>query len=403
MEIILKRNIDVKSYDALATIGVESEKHAFLLRALELAHEQELVYSNIDHRMINEKLIMRPAEHVMGKRILELLLNDGFIEAVNNTVNDDKNRKEYRITELGETMVANNVIVTKETGPIILHVSTDSILKDYILGYEIQKVSTSEEYNQLQERIRQKIKNESTAIIPEWLKQYPQDMKHDKPARIELITTGKALVVYEIERPILALKEPGISVQITLTLGSSNPPELKAMANKNGKTIPVVNHNFWRDCDSVFRELLGSRQDDLIMLENGEYALLSSPDELSDLEKNSMISNMTFPTPNIEGFGKSDDVLAHGIRLLPREENDAVSWATWLLLERIKDYTNQERYNKLKEECAGLFTERFPTNDVNAKMPSFETMIRAVKAHRESNPRLYWHMITPTILTAERS
>lgn len=78
MDIILTRNIQVKSYQALMKLGLASNEHKFYIRVLELAHEA----GYINQRIINEKLLFRNAEHVMGKRILELLERLELIERI---------------------------------------------------------------------------------------------------------------------------------------------------------------------------------------------------------------------------------------------------------------------------------------------------------------------------------
>lgn len=401
MELLLNKEVEVASYDALATIGVESEKHAFLLRVLELAHEQAIQKSSIDHEIINEKLIMRPPSHAMGKRILGLLKEGGFIEESESIWDGYQTKTRYRLTELGESMVADNMIVVRETGPIVIHSSTDQLFTDYIIGYEAKKEAAYEEYGQVQERMRDRVRNQPKTAEPEWLRDYPGKDKNDKPVRIELILTGKSLVVYEIERPIIPNNNPKPPVTATLRLSIDNPPELRVSTNK-GKHILVAEHNFRRDFEGVLRELLGERQSDLIKLDSGEFALLSSPDQLSDLEKNSMVSNMRFSNPKVSGFGASKDVTVQGIRLLPREEDDAVAWATWLLLERIGGYIDKKGYEALMDECAQLFNERFDAKRVKERMPSFYAVTSTVIHHRDSNPRMFWHIIAPTKLTADR-
>lgn len=92
MEIILKRKIPVKSYETIMELAINSDEHRFYLRVLELAQESGF----IDQKMVNEKLLFRNADNVMGKRVLELLDRLGFIEGSQFNYNLSSNGQAFR-------------------------------------------------------------------------------------------------------------------------------------------------------------------------------------------------------------------------------------------------------------------------------------------------------------------
>lgn len=94
MKIILKRKIPVKSYETIMELAINSDEHRFYLRVLELAQESGF----INQKMVNEKLLFRNADNVMGKRVLELLDKLGFIEG--------KFHFNYNLSSIGQLLRA---------------------------------------------------------------------------------------------------------------------------------------------------------------------------------------------------------------------------------------------------------------------------------------------------------
>jgi len=92
-------------------------------------------------------------------------------------------------------------------------------------------------------------------------------------------------------------------------------------------------------------------------------------------------------------------VIVSDLPLLPRTLEDAGNWARDCLINGIITYTDETSYSQLCDREAARFSERFAPEQVKSRLPTYQEMLTIMKERRETDPKRYWFVTAPALLT----
>jgi DNA-binding PadR family transcriptional regulator len=497
-DVILKRRINIESYEALMDVGRFKDEYKFLLPVLALSEEggitEELVNTRLfdvnadDPRgsrllevMVKYRLIEKRAvvhEHIFtysqyrlterGERIRELFHNGqydqvdeelrekfselqilnrrrlygfemgatytytlgplgmqifsssemlpeslrdvaselvtlGILEPQQNQ-NETSDKVHYELTETGRRALLEGQVPVPERGAFVLTGTTDPLFVEPVIacwpkegGREI-----GQEFDWIAKSSRNKDKSQGKSQkqeknTPAWL----DELRRTAPRVLTLAAQdGKPIQIIGIGENINQVK-PKDSISVHLRLSLRSPPDIAVIrtdGKKGNKT--VVETAFNLTLMDVMKCLFREKQYDFVECGNAP-TLLVAYDEVkgNPSEINRMQRTTTVHAPEIQEFGRFDDVIVSDLPLLPRTLEDAGNWARDCLINGIITYTDETSYSQLCDREAARFSERFAPEQVKSRLPTYQEMLTIVKERRETDPKRYWFVTAPALLT----
>ncbi len=346
---------------------------------------------------IGENLPELPQDVVsglVGLGILEHLRNQGRGSATSY----------YELTETGRRALQEGQVPVPEMGVYVLTGTTDPLFVEPVIacrpkeggrerGQEFDRIAQSS-WNKGKSQGMGK-KQEKNA--PVWL----DELRRATPRVLTLAAQDRELIqIIGIDENINQVQpEDRISVNLRLSLRST--PEI-AVIRTDGKKErkAVVETPFDLTLMDVMKCLFREKQYDFVECGNAP-TLLVAYEEVKDnpSEINSMRRTTTVRAPEIQGFGRFDDVKVSDLPLLPRTLEDAGNWARDCLINGIITYIDETSYSPLCDRETARFSERFAPEQVKFRLPAYQEMLTIVKERRETDPKRYWFVTAPALLT----
>ncbi|PKG31073.1 hypothetical protein, partial [Methanoregula sp.] len=180
-----------------------------------------------------------------------------------------------------------------------------------------------------------------------------------------------------------------------LTVYSKN----HAKKTESGKGL-AVGHEFTLPFTEVLRNLFRGHSDDIIETGDGCALLVSFRDIANDANAlNSHKKDFRIERPEIDRFGKFDDVTLQALPIIPKTLADAQQWAAWTLRENIRYYTNEIGYTELRESAARSWEDHYSSEEILESLPSYDKMRTTLEEERNTDSERYWYITAPFLLT----
>jgi predicted transcriptional regulator len=468
-------------------LGLTSNEHQFYIRVLEIAQET----GSLTQKMINEKLLFRNADHVMGKRILEILekldliqgkerfsydiSNKGriarstyyhvnrssedihLLKLLENTgllkINGNKGSKYYfektkegddffnskwprvaksdeeesiletfslydlfvkigakkvrqsptviyKLTDTGKYILDSGIVRIPEEGYFIIHTTEDPLVPERIIGYDRPKSNSSREFQEVRGKgIDEKGKHESKIASPKWVTDLQKELQQ-KPKNIKLVAQNyEDIQIYEIGDE-LSISKAKLNPSITLNVPLYGNLELILNIPKSQNKDFIVQHTLNLGYHEILADILKGSNSDIMFLSD-EPTFLATYSDLKPIEKITFRKKIEIKKPAISGYGEFDDVYLNML-ITPKIVEDAVLWINWLVEEQVDHYVDEKEYLKIINKCVDSFKERFEPEMIIQMLSTFEDFMHNIADHRHENPRKYWYVTTPQILTIRR-
>ena len=305
----------------------------------------------------------------------------------------------YELTETGRQALQEGEVRVPERGVFTLTGTTDPLFVEPVIACQPKEggKDARQEFDRIAKSSRSGGKNQGKS----------QDQKLNTPVWFDELRrtipkdlTLAAIQVIDIGEEINPVHTRGrISVNLRCSLKSA-PRMTVIKTNGNKGRESAVETTFNLTLMDIMRCLFREKQYDFVECGSAP-ALLVSYEEVKDnpSEINSMRRTTTVRTPEIQGFGRFEDVTVSDLPLLPRTLEDAGNWARDRLINGITAYTDEISYNQLCDREAARFSERFDPEQVKSRLPTYQEMRVIVKERREADPDKYWFVTAPALLT----
>lgn len=500
-DVILKRRINIESYEALMDVGRFKDEYKFLLPVLALSDE-----GGITDELVNTRLFDASEDDPRGKRLLEVMVGCRLIEKTGSegvSTNEHSDHIGYRFTERGQLVreslqrgqygglhegllldlsrlhilqritrgflamsvehsldhlgeeifmsVGGNLpelpqdvaselvrlgiiepqlnqsrssatsyyeptetgrwalqegqVPVPEKGVFILTGTTDPLFAEPVIACRPKEggKETRQEFDRIVQSSRNGGKSPDKSQRQEgntsaWF----DELRKATPKVLTLAAQNcEPIQITDIDEKISPVQPEGrISVHLRLSLGST--PEMAVIRSdgkKERKTVAETAFNL--TLMDLMKCLFRERQYDFVECGNAP-ALLVSYEEVKDnpSEINSMRRTAAVRAPEIQGFGRFDDVTVSDLPLLPQTLEDAGNWVRDCLINGITTYTDETSYSQICDREAARFSERFDPDRVKSRLPTYQEMRVIVKERRETDPDKYWFVTVPALLTS---
>jgi len=334
------------------------------------------------------------ASELVGLGILEPLRNQGRGSATSY----------YELTETGRRALQEGQVPVPEMGVYVLTGTTDPLFVEPVIACRPKEGGREigQEFDRIAKSSRNKDKSQGKSQkqeknTPAWL----DELRRTTPRVLTLAAQdGKPIQIIGIGENINQVK-PKDSISVHLRLSLRSPPDIAVIrtdGKKGNKT--VVETAFNLTLMDVMKCLFREKQYDFVECGNAP-TLLVAYDEVkgNPSEINRMQRTTTVHAPEIQEFGRFDDVIVSDLPLLPRTLEDAGNWARDCLINGIITYTDETSYSQLCDREAARFSERFAPEQVKSRLPTYQEMLTIVKERRETDPKRYWFVTAPALLT----
>ncbi|NLA99504.1 MAG: hypothetical protein GX837_00805 [Methanomicrobiales archaeon] len=331
------------------------------------------------------------------------LVTLGILEPQQNQ-NETSDKVHYELTETGRRALLEGQVPVPERGVFVLTGTTDPLFAEPIIACRPKEGGKNrrQEFDRITKSSRNGGKNlgksqNQERNTPAWL----DDLRRATPRVITLAAQDREIIqITDIDENVNPIQPEGrVSVNLRCSLRST--PEMaviKTDGKKERKTVAETTFNL--TLMDLMKCLFREKQYDFVECGSAP-ALLVSYEEVKDnpSEINSMRRTTTVRTPEIQGFGRFEDVTVSDLPLLPRTLEDAGNWARDRLINGITAYTDEISYNQLCDREAARFSERFDPEQVKSRLPTYQEMRVIVKERREADPDKYWFVTAPALLT----
>lgn len=327
----------------------------------------------------------------------------GILESQQNR-NTHAGAGEYELTETGRRALLEGQVLVPERGVFVLTGTTDSLFAEPVIACRPKEggKETRQEFDRIAKSSRNRGKNPGKSQnqernTPAWL----DELRRATPKVLTLAAQNREPIQITGIGENVNQVQPKDKVSVNLRLSLRSTPEIAVIrtdGKKERKT--VVETAFNLTLMDVMKCLFREKQYDFVECGNA-LALLVGYEEVkgNPSEINRMQRTTTVHAPEIQGFGRFDDVIVSDLPLLPRTLEDAGNWVRDCLINGITTYTDETSYGQLCDREAVRFSERFAPDQVKSRLPTYQEMKTIVKERRESDPKRYWFVTAPALLT----
>jgi len=310
----------------------------------------------------------------------------------------------YELTETGRRALQEDKVLVPERGVFTLTGTTDPLFVEPVI--DCQPKEGGKDARQEFDRIvksswnggKNQGKNQDQKLnTPVWF----DKLRRATPKVLTLAAQDREIIqITDIDEKTNPVQTGGrISVNVRCSLRSAPEMEVITISGKKEKKT-AAETTFNLTLMDIMGCLFHAKQHDLF--ECGDVpTLLVAYDEVkgSPSEINHMRRTTTVRTPEIQGFGRFEDVTVSDLPLLPRTLEDAGSWVRDCLINGITTYTDEISYNQICDRESTRFSERFDPEQVKSRLPTYQDMRVIVKERREADPDRYWFVTAPALLT----
>lgn len=419
LEIILKRELTIITYEAEMKIGLQEKKERNIyLPFLKLASEFNGILSA---KVINERLFFCPADNIRGKRMISYLTEGQHIAPEYEFDLDviDENTR-YVLTPLGKSEINSGVMTIPEEGAYLLSTTPDPLVPNGIIDC-IRSNDTAKEELQTRKMNKNKKKNADTIKLNtlDWGKQYAnikQCIECPLPRR-----SNEFIWIYEIQPELIEQQqnafEKSMKIQVKITQNSGVEIALDLQNNKDSKNssslIPFRIDDSLSYSD-VLEELLIEFPESDIDKTYGYPVLLYEYNKLTKSEMKRFQKDVTISEPHLKKYGYFDPLLLKNINIAPKTIDDAVLWAFTILVEEINTYIDKPLYNELSKKIKDHFIGEMRASFL---LPDYEQFVALFSEKRSvffdeyddmyhkillEKPELFWFVTAPKVLRFTR-
>ena len=366
--IVLERSVPVRCWRVVGQVA-KAEKRLELIPVLLRARETggtdagdlagHLFFESRSRRIVAERLLQIAQDYGLVKKTeavpengpLSIWANGGpphslgsLIASLAETIayEDVRGAEEcdgvFALTEAGETAIDTEEVLVPEHGTWSIWMSDDPLLRSPILLVDAWKEPSA---------CKEIFDNESTrrpTRLPDWLRDVAGT--HIKPAAL-----GTAVRIDELEGQAEAVD--GL-VRLRWNVGEGR---LQISGTLEGKKIETELEAPSVSLDRIWSTLLHEEQALRWRWDEGRKKHRVTFDETNDTERETMIRDLRFESPNIPCYGKFETLTVREVPICPATEADSQSWAKWRLGARVRDYATSTRYAIWREKAADPFDE----------------------------------------------
>ncbi len=310
----------------------------------------------------------------------------------------------YELTETGRRALQKGQVPVPEKGVYVLTGTTDPLLIEPVIACRPKEGGREigQEFDRVVQSSRNKGKSQGIGKkqeknTPVWL----DELRRATPRVLTLAAQDHELIqIVGIDENINQV-QPKDRISVNLRLSLRSTPEIAVIrtdGKKERKT--VVETPFNLTLMDVMKCLFREKQYDFVECGSAPTLLVAYEEVKGNpSEINRMQRTTTVHAPEIQEFGRFDDVIVSDLPLLPRTLEDAGNWARDCLINGIITYTDETSYSQLCDREAARFSERFAPEQVKSRLPTYQEMLTIVKERRETDPKRYWFVTAPALLT----
>lgn len=367
--LILRREIESKSYECIATIRVKENK-SYLTTVLKLAKEGGI----IDEACIIKELF--PSEPIrMASNMIRRYQQLGFLN------------ENGSLTELGDEATNGNVFMP-ERGKYLISVSSDPV----ITGGFIEIKAKDNKNGSMENTENPKKKPDPSDKIPEILSQCE--------GKRSLVWFNEKIEEVWIEKISNIVKkiESSQKYKSEITVGY-NGAFLKLSRNKSEISFPLNNGI---DLEEVWESIVYSKSWDWHgePLQKGISLVRYRDIKMNEKEVKSFTKIIPAFKLNLEDLG---DFIADPIELniQPVSSVDANDWALDLIRFNIVDYIDQKAFDQIVINVEKKFTYYHP--EIPTMEDFMEYLLYNAKQSARGIPLEYWYIRAPLDLVLEEN
>jgi len=384
MKVTLERNVKNESVEVTMTIGKKEKRDD--LYAVLLLHKS----GPISYQKVNEKLLARDRESVVGKRVM------ANMEKLYRLVSWDSKKGGFTPTDLGKMALdTDGDVFIPERGVFCLFTTDDPLFPDRFVDIEL--VSTSHYTFDVWKAKRDLGRHE-------W-----EVRSNNKAERVQLekwLTSilDKSMILPNKKHEdilIQSIDDMGAKSSrqrfpvISVTFEDGMAPTFRM---NDGRERFPVNLSMEVEMYDAIRQMLGKNGKYLVE-DNGMISYFVPFSETDEQSRNSFLMDIPLKVPSLDGYGSFKDTVIRSMPILPRTRDDAILWANSLLTAEITTYMDEGMYNKLREEVALRFPHQEGLSD--ELMDLEEAILNFSQSKDEAVRTRYWYLRTPRDLTME--
>jgi hypothetical protein len=373
MKIVLTRKINTETWEILGEMGEEQKREFFRSLAILIDNAEQLSRKALANSISVELLDRKNSSY--GYRLLDRFKEFGGIDEENGYIS---------LTYTGKELISSgNLVIPREDVFEIRITKDDALVSPYIIAYRPIGLDASNDLRAKVDNLNRKSRGKTGKDCWEL---------HQKEAN-----TAMELPEYVINL--------GGSINYSLLDGVKiRVFRINSTGFKGRKSIPVSlfveflpegRENTWveekegkiyfkpEDIDyyGIYEELLSQSN---FQYEPKIAGLLLHYEEVGSLsisELNSFKMNVKIKNPELEDYGKFDDILIKNVIIQPLDEDAAKIWAEAILIDKIQDYLEPPEYGKFCLDIANQFT-------FNINLPSWEE----IPSHQLISKEQYWYL-----------
>lgn len=316
----------------------------------------------------------------------------------NRSVPQSRETNKYSLTDTGSAAIQDKMVFIPERDGFLLHGTDDPLFREPVLACVKTNGSTNDPKSKKKPEGKQKSPRQM-----QWIKAVKERVEQD-PQIVQLAAEQNRTVqlIKIVENGDQA--DPLFSVTVRLSIDETEGAILTvysknhARKTESGKGL-TVGHEFTPPFIEVLRNLFRERSDEIIETGDG-CALLVSFREIADNANalNSHKKDFRIEKPEIDGFGKFDDVILQALPIIPKTVDDARQWAAWTLRESIRYYTNETGYAELRESAARTWELHYTSEEILESLPTYDAMRTTLQDVKNTDPERYWYIAAPFLL-----
>jgi len=324
----------------------------------------------------------------------------GILEPQQNQ-NEISDKAHYELTETGRGALQEGQVPVPERGVFVLTGTTDPLFAEPVIACRPKEggKETRQEFDRIAQSSRNGGKNQGKTQkqernTPAWF----DELRRATPKILTLAAQNREPIQITGIGENVNQVQPKDKISVNLRISLDSDPEMTVVAGGGKKS--AVETTFSLTLMDVMKCFFRERQEDIVEYGNTP-ALLVSYEEVKNYpaEINSMRRTITVHAPEIQGFGGFDGVKVSDLPILPRTLEDAGNWVRDCVIDGITTYIDETSYGQLCDEKVARFSERFTPDQVRSRLPTYQEMKTIVKERRETDPKRYWFVTAPALLT----
>lgn len=376
MELVLERTLDVKRYRIIAEVA-RAQKRDELYAVLLLAKERGYVFE----KMVADDLLGGRPETV-GKRLIQICVRHKLL-----IEKESYGKKNYLLTEIGQTALATEKIFIPERGTWEIWVTNDPLLPSALIQIKVFKEPQARNEIKSQKDLKERTNNMQS--LPEWLFEKLPVEKLQGQSITPLADRNADYRFDELEKKG-EIVTPDAIITATLTIPQiGDTSDLLFTGKIVDKEIryqeahPITFEKVWPQILQQQGWLTRWRTQQQTQQEvlDVSYSELKTDQEWASFHKDYPIQK-----PYLANLDRFDNTIIDNVPIAPATQQDANHWAHWLLERDTNQYVLKGDFEIMQNKVA----ESFPDYEITFPEPSdFAQRLRI------TNPRAYWYLKAP--------